>query len=150
MSEQRVTLDDVRAAAERIAAYVHRTPVVTSRSLDERTGATLFLKCENLQRVGAFKMRGASNAVALLTAEERARGVVTHSSGNHAQALSLAARLQGTTATIVMPESAPPVKREATAGYGARIVTCAPTQADREEGTQAVHRGDRGRPDPSV
>jgi threonine dehydratase len=137
VGELPVTLAEVQAAADRIAPYVHRTPVVTSRLLDEATGAEVFLKCENLQRVGAFKMRGASNAVALLSPEERARGVITHSSGNHAQALSLAARLMDTDATIVMPETAPPVKREATEGYGARIVTCGPTQADRESTTRA-------------
>ena len=127
-----VSLEDVRAAAARLRPFVHRTPVVTSRSLDERAEARVFLKCENLQRVGAFKMRGATNAVLLLSPEARARGVVTHSSGNHAQALALAARVLGTRATIVMPTNAPAVKREATAAYGARIVPCAPTQADRE------------------
>ncbi len=133
-----VTLADVRAAAQRIAPYVHRTPVVTSRSLDLAVGARVFLKCENQQRVGAFKMRGATNAISLLTAEERAGGVVTHSSGNHAQALALAARMLGTAATVVMPANAPAVKREATEGYGARIVTCEPTQAAREAGTARV------------
>ena len=127
-----VALEDVRAAAARIAPYVHRTPVVTSRLLDRAAGARVFLKCENLQRVGAFKMRGATNAVALLSPEERARGVITHSSGNHAQALALAASLLGATATVVMPTNAPAVKREATEGYGARIVPCAPTLEDRE------------------
>ena len=138
MSNLPVTLADVRAAAQRIAPYVHRTPVVTARSLDLATGARVFLKCENQQRVGAFKMRGATNAIALLTAEERARGVVTHSSGNHAQALALAARMLGADATVVMPATAPAVKREATEGYGARIVTCEPTQAAREAGTARV------------
>ena len=140
MSDLPVTLEDVRAAAQRIAPYVHRTPVVRARSLDLATGARVFLKCENQQRVGAFKMRGATNAIALLTPEERARGVVTHSSGNHAQALALAARLLGTTATVVMPSNAPAVKREATEGYGARIVSCEPTQAAREAGTARVIR----------
>jgi threonine dehydratase/serine racemase len=135
-----VTIDDVRAAARRIAPYVHRTPVVTSRSLDLATGARVFLKCENQQRVGAFKMRGATNAIAQLSPEERARGVVTHSSGNHAQALALAARMLGTAATVVMPTNAPAVKREATEGYGARIVECEPTQAAREAGTAEVVR----------
>jgi len=135
-----VTLEDVRAAARRIAPFVHRTPIVTSRSLDRACGARVFLKCENQQRVGAFKMRGATNAISLLTPEERARGVVTHSSGNHAQALALAARMLGASATVVMPENAPAVKREATEGYGARIVPCAPTQAAREETTAAVIR----------
>ncbi len=138
MTTPLVKAGDVRAAARRIAPLVHRTPVVTSRLLDERVGASVFLKCENLQRVGAFKMRGASNAVALLSDEERARGVVTHSSGNHAQALALAAKALGVRATIVMPEGAPRVKREATAAYGARIVSCRATQADREATAQAV------------
>ena len=138
MNTTLVTAADVDAAARRIAPLIHRTPVVTSRWLDERVGASVFLKCENLQRVGAFKMRGASNAVALLSAAERSRGVVTHSSGNHAQALALAARTLGVGATIVMPENAPSVKRDATAAYGARILTCRPTQADRERTAQAV------------
>ncbi len=132
MARLPVRRDDVLAAAERIHPYVHRTPVFRSRQLDEATGAHVFLKCENLQRVGAFKMRGATNAIARLDPLVRTRGVVTHSSGNHAQAVALAARLFHVAATIVMPEGAPAVKREATEGYGARIVPCRPTQADRE------------------
>lgn len=135
-----VTIEDVRAAANRIAGLVHRTPVVTARSLDEVTGGRVFLKCENLQRAGAFKMRGATNAIALLSPEERARGVVTHSSGNHAQALALAARMLGAKATVVMPENALRVKREATEAYGAHIVACGPTQTDRERGVEEVMR----------
>jgi threo-3-hydroxy-L-aspartate ammonia-lyase len=103
-----IGLDDVRRAARRLDGVAHRTPVVTSRTLDERTGATVLLKPENLQRVGAFKFRGAYNAVASLSDEERRRGVVTASSGNHAQALTLAAALHGCRATILMPEDAPP------------------------------------------
>jgi threonine dehydratase len=114
----------IAAVAERLAGIVNRTPVLTSRTLDEMTGNQLFLKCENFQRVGAFKFRGAYNAVSQLSPEERAAGVVTHSSGNHAQGLALAARLLGVPATIVMPEDAPRIKKAATAAYGATIITC--------------------------
>ena len=127
-----VTLDDIRAAAGRISHDAHRTPVLTSRTLDERCGGSVFLKCENFQRVGAFKFRGAMNAVLLLTESQRLRGVVTHSSGNHAQALALAGTLAGVPVCVVMPRTAPAVKREATEGYGAKIVPCEPTLADRE------------------
>jgi threo-3-hydroxy-L-aspartate ammonia-lyase len=114
--------EDVLAAAERIREIVHRTPVVTSRTLDERTGARAFLKCENLQRMGAFKIRGAYNRIAQLTPQERLRGVVAFSSGNHAQGVALAARLLGAPATIVMPADAPAAKVAATLEYGAQIV----------------------------
>jgi threonine dehydratase len=117
-----ITLDDVHAAARRIDGVAHRTPVLTSRALDEATGATVFLKAENLQRAGAFKFRGAYNAVASLSDEERVRGVATVSSGNHAQALSLAARLHGVPAVILMPEDAPAGKLAATEGYGAEVI----------------------------
>src|SRR3954447_1141149 len=127
-----ITTEDVRRAAERLAPWAHRTPVLTSRSLDERCGGSVFLKCENFQRVGAFKFRGAMNAVLQLTEAERAAGVITHSSGNHAQALALAGKLLGVPTCIVMPRTAPAVKRAATEGYGARIVTCEPTLAARE------------------
>lgn len=130
--------NDVLEALARIRPHVHRTPVLTSTQLDERVAGSVFLKCENLQRVGAFKMRGATNAIAQLPPDALARGVVTHSSGNHAQAVALAARRLGTSATIVMPENAPRVKREATAQYGARIVSCKATQADRERTTAAI------------
>ncbi|MEU6683326.1 threo-3-hydroxy-L-aspartate ammonia-lyase [Streptomyces sp. NPDC046832] len=118
-----VTLDDVRDAAARLKGVAHRTPVLRSRTLDALAGAEVFLKCENFQRVGAFKFRGAYNAVSRLTPEQLSRGVAAYSSGNHAQAVALAARELGTTAVIVMPEDAPPSKRAATAGYGAEIVT---------------------------
>ncbi|MBD0420114.1 threo-3-hydroxy-L-aspartate ammonia-lyase [Streptomyces sp. TRM S81-3] len=118
-----VTLDDVRDAAARLDGVAHRTPVLRSRTLDALVGAEVFLKCENFQRVGAFKFRGAYNAASRLTPEQRARGIAAYSSGNHAQAVALAARELGTTAVIVMPEDAPPSKREATAAYGAEIVT---------------------------
>jgi threonine dehydratase len=126
------TLSDIRQAAERIRPYVHRTPVLTNASLDRQVGAQVFLKCENLQKVGAFKFRGACNAVFSLTEEEAARGVTTHSSGNHAQALALAARLRGIPAYIVMPENAPAVKKAAVAGYGGQITYCEPTLHARE------------------
>ncbi len=117
-----MTFDDVAAAAERLRGVVHRTPVVTSRSLDARTGAFAFLKCENLQRMGAFKFRGAYNRIAQLTDAERVGGVVAFSSGNHAQGVALAARILGVPATIVMPRDAPAAKLAATRGYGAEVV----------------------------
>jgi threo-3-hydroxy-L-aspartate ammonia-lyase len=128
-----VTYDDVVAAAERIRGTAHRTPVVTSRTLDERLSARVFLKCENLQRAGAFKFRGAYNAVSRLSPEERARGVLAYSSGNHAQAIALASRLVGARATIVMPQDAPAAKRRATEGYGARVVSYDPQTERRED-----------------
>src|SRR5436190_18842215 len=106
-----VTLADIPAAALRIAPWAYRTPVLTARSLDERCGGSIFLKCENFQRVGAFKFRGAMNAVLQLTEAEREAGVVTHSSGNHAQALALAGRLPGVPVCVVMPRAAPASKR---------------------------------------
>jgi threo-3-hydroxy-L-aspartate ammonia-lyase len=128
-----VTYDDIVRAAERLAGVAHRTPVAASRTLDDRLGARLFLKCENLQRMGAFKFRGAYNAIARLSPEERARGILTYSSGNHAQAIALASRLLGTHATIVMPRNAPVAKRRATEGYGARIVDYDPATEKRED-----------------
>jgi len=127
-----INLDDIRNAAQRIQPYIHRTPVLTSESLDTKVGARVFLKCENLQKVGAFKFRGACNAVFSLTDEEAERGVCTHSSGNHAQALALAARMRGIPAYIVMPNNAPSVKKNAVAGYGGQITFCAPTLEARE------------------
>ena len=126
------TLPDVLQAAERIKPYAHRTPVLTSQSLNQQVGAQIYLKCENLQKVGAFKFRGACNAVYSLSDEAAARGVCTHSSGNHAQALALAARMRGIPAYIVMPDNAPLVKKNAVAGYGGRITFCEPTLAARE------------------
>ena len=133
LTDPPVTFDDVAAAADRIRGHAHRTPVVTSRMLDERLGARLVLKCENLQRAGAFKFRGAYNAVVRLSAEERSRGVLAYSSGNHAQAIALASRLLGTAATIVMPADAPSAKRRATEGYGARVVAYDPQREKRED-----------------
>ncbi|HRW49736.1 MAG TPA: pyridoxal-phosphate dependent enzyme [Caldilinea sp.] len=126
------TITDIRQAAERIRPHAHRTPVMTCRSLDQRVGAQVFMKCENLQKVGAFKFRGACNAVFSLSPDEAARGVATHSSGNHAQALALAARMRGIPAYIVMPRNAPAVKQAAVAGYGGIITLCEPTLAARE------------------
>ena len=125
------TLADIRQAAERVRPYAHCTPVLTCESLDRQVGAQVFLKCENLQKGGAFKFRGACNAVFSLSEAEAARGVVTQSSGNHAQALALAARLRGIPAYIVMPSNAPAVKKAAVAGYGGHITFCEPTLAAR-------------------
>ena len=127
------TLQDIRQAAERIKPYIHHTPVLTSATLDGLCGATLFFKCENLQKTGAFKIRGATNAVFSLSDEEAGRGVATHSSGNHAAALAQAARWRGIRSYVVMPENAPTIKRIAVAGYGAEIFPCAPTLRAREE-----------------
>ena len=127
------TSDDVRAAAERLRGIAHRTPVLTSRRLDDQLGLHVFLKCENFQRVGAFKFRGAYNALSRFTEEQRRGGVVAYSSGNHAQAVALAAHLLGIGATIVMPLDAPASKVAATRGYGARVVTYDRYREDREE-----------------
>jgi threonine dehydratase len=133
-----VGIEDIRRAAARIAPYAHRTPVMTSATMDSLTGGTLFFKCENLQRVGAFKFRGAANAVFSLDGAAARRGVATHSSGNHAQALALAARLRGIDACIVMPKDAPRVKVEAVRGYGARIVFSGSAPEDRERALAEV------------
>jgi threonine dehydratase len=135
-----VSYEDVQAAAGRLSGVAHWTPVARSRTLDARLAASLFLKCENLQRAGAFKFRGAYNSVARLAPQERARGVLSYSSGNHAQALALACRLLGAQATIVMPENAPTAKRRATEGYGARIVAYDPAQEKREEVAERLRR----------
>ena len=135
------TIPDRRAldaAYERVRRAAHRTPVLTSTFFNEHLEAELFFKCESFQKMGAFKFRGAWNAVSNLGEEELARGVVTHSSGNHAQALALAARLRGTRATIVMPKSAPAVKLAAVRGYGAEVVLCEPTVFARESGVEAI------------
>lgn len=127
------TYSDVVAAAKRIAGAAHKTPVLTSRTVDEQTGARVFFKCENFQRMGAFKFRGAFNALSQFDDGQRKRGVVTFSSGNHAQAIALSARLLGIPATIVMPLDAPAAKMAATKGYGANIVTYDRYREDREE-----------------
>src|SRR5258706_14743624 len=117
-----ITIQDIRAAAERIAPYIHRTPVMRSASLDRAAGASCFLKCENFQRGGAFKIRGAANFLFSIPASEIGRGVVAFSSGNHAQAVAIAAAYKNTTATIVMPNDAPPTKLAATRAYGATVI----------------------------
>ncbi len=128
-----VTYADVEAAAGRIAGIAHRTPVLTSRTADARTGASLFFKAEPLQRAGAFKFRGACNAIAALSPEQRQRGVLAFSSGNHAQAIAYAGALQQVPTVIVMPHDAPAIKVAATRGYGAEIVTYDRYKEDREE-----------------
>ena len=127
-----ISYDDVAAAAQRLAGVAHRTPVLTSHTADAQTGAQLFFKCENLQRMGAFKFRGAYNALAQFSPPQRRQGVVAFSSGNHAQAVALAARLLGMPATIVMPQDAPAIKIEATRGYGADVVLYDRYTEDRE------------------
>ncbi|MFJ7240770.1 pyridoxal-phosphate dependent enzyme [Streptomyces olivaceus] len=133
-----LTLDDVRAAAARIEGVAHRTPVLRSRTLDALVGAEVHLKCENQQRVGAFKFRGAYHAASRLTPAQLARGIAAYSSGNHAQAVALAARELGSTAVLVMPEDAPPAKRAAAAGYGAEIVTYDRYREDRAAIAEAL------------
>ncbi|AJX33393.1 threo-3-hydroxy-L-aspartate ammonia-lyase [Burkholderia oklahomensis] len=127
------TFDDVADAAARLAGVAHRTPVLTSSTADARTGATIFFKCENFQRMGAFKFRGAYNSISHFDAEQRRAGVLTYSSGNHAQAIALAARLAGIHATIVMPHDAPAAKVAATKGYGGEVITYDRYTESREE-----------------
>ena len=135
-----VSYADVEAAAARIAGHAHRTPVLTSRTVNTRTGAEVFFKCENFQRIGAFKFRGAYNALAQLADEQRRRGVLAFSSGNHAQAIALAGQLLGIGTMIVMPDDAPPVKLAATRGYGAEVITYDKNATSREV-LGAKHRG---------
>ncbi len=135
----RQALDD---AYERVRAHAHRTPVLRSSHFDDRLGGSLFFKCENFQKIGAFKFRGAINALYALDEDALRHGVVAHSSGNHGQAVALAARMRGTRATIVMPENAPNVKIAAVRGYGAEVVLCEPTQAARRAGVERVIRED--------
>lgn len=132
--------EEVKAARERLRTIVNHTPVMTSRTLDALTGGHIFLKCENFQRVGAFKFRGAYNSISQLTPEEKRRGVIAHSSGNHAQAVALAAKLLGVKAIIVMPENAPPIKLAATRGYGAEIVFSGNEPTDREEKAEQLSK----------
>lgn len=127
-----VTIEDVRRAAGRIAGVAHRTPVMTSRSVDAEAGCRVYFKCENFQRAGAFKFRGAMNAVLSLGEGEAKRGVATHSSGNHAAAMALAAKVRGIPAYVVLPANAPEAKRQAAIRYGAKVISCGPTLADRE------------------
>jgi threonine dehydratase len=132
------SLEDIRQAHERIRPFVHRTPVLTSSTINRIAGGEIFFKCENFQKAGAFKIRGACNAVFSLSDDEARRGVSTHSSGNHAAALALAARWRGIPAYVVMPETAPHVKKLAVAGYGAEIVFCKPTLEARERALAEV------------
>ena len=133
-----LTLIDIQQAWERIKPYIHRTPVLTNESLNQRVDAQVYMKCENMQKVGAFKFRGACNAVYSLRSEEAKRGVCTHSSGNHAQALALAARMRGVPAYIVMPSNAPQVKKDAVAGYGGQVTFCEPTLEARESTLERI------------
>ncbi len=132
MTTYAADIQAVREAHERIKPHAHRTPVLTCKTLDTLAGRNLFFKCENFQKVGAFKFRGACNAISLLPQDALAQGVVTHSSGNHAQALALAAGIKNIQAHIVMPSNAPSVKRRAVDGYGAKVYPCEPTLAARE------------------
>lgn len=128
-----ITKEIIAEAHNRVKPFIHQTPVLTSTSLDELAGCMLYFKCENFQKVGAFKARGAMNAVLSLTREQRARGVATHSSGNHAQALSRAAKIMGTKAYIIMPRTSPQVKKDGVRAYGGQIYECEPTLQSREE-----------------
>ncbi len=131
-------LEDIRNSYKRISPFIHRTPVLTSSQLNSLTGSELYFKCENFQKVGAFKFRGATNAIMQLSAKGRSKGVITHSSGNHAAALALAARQAGTRAYIVMPSTAPEVKKTAVASYGAEISFCKPTLSARISTAQEI------------
>jgi len=132
MTTYAITAEDVRSAAARIAPFIHRTPTLTNETLSKLAGRELAFKCENLQKTGSFKYRGATNAVRMLDDAEATRGVVTHSSGNHAQALAKAAAVRGIPVTVVMPRTASPIKKQAVLGYGATVIDCEPTLADRE------------------
>ena len=132
------TLTDIQQAAQRIHPYIHRTPILKNESLNQRVGAQVYLKCENMQKVGAFKFRGACNAVYSLSDEQAQHGVCTHSSGNHAQALALAARMRGIPAYIVMPNNAPQVKKDAVYGYGGQLTFCEPTLEARESTLERI------------
>lgn len=133
-----ISAQDIEEAHDRIRPFIHRTPVLTSQSINEIAGCEVFFKCENFQKIGAFKARGGLNALMSIPDYERKKGVVTHSSGNHAQAVALAAKMNEVPAYIVMPETAPEVKKKAVAGYGAQITLCKPTQQSREEGAAKI------------
>ncbi|MCS6974333.1 MAG: pyridoxal-phosphate dependent enzyme [Cyclobacteriaceae bacterium] len=128
-----ITRETIEQAHERIKPYIHRTPVMTSAGLNEATGCSLYFKCENFQKIGAFKARGAVNAVLSLSPEARSKGIATHSSGNHAQAVARAARIAGVPAYIVMPRNAPEIKKRGVRAYGGQIFECEPTQEAREQ-----------------
>ena len=140
MSLKVPTFEDIQDAHQRIGSFINKTPVLISTSLNEIFDVEIFFKCENFQKVGAFKYRGATNAVRLLSKKDAEKGVVTHSSGNHAAALSLAAKQLGVPAYIIMPENAPEIKKNAVAGYGAEITFCKPTLAAREETLKKVQQ----------
>ena len=135
---EKVTINDVRAAAERISPYAHRTPVMTCRAINQRVGTKVYFKCENYQKSGAFKFRGAINAISQLSPEELERGVVTHSSGNHAGALASAAQIFGTKAFIVMPSNSSEIKKKAVKSYGGQITECEPTLVARMAGAEKI------------
>ena len=132
------TLSDIRAAHARIQPFIHRTPILTSEAIDAIAGCSIYFKCENFQKVGAFKARGAANAVMKLTPNEREKGVATHSSGNHAAALARAATVAGIPSYIVMPSNAPEIKKKAVKGYGGEIIECEPNLKARESTLEAV------------
>lgn len=132
------SLDDIRVAHARIQPYIHRTPILTSSAINEIAGCEIFFKCENFQKVGAFKARGAANAVMKLTEAQKAKGVATHSSGNHAAALARAAKVAGIPAYIVMPSNAPEIKKKAVKGYGGKIIECEPNLNARETTLEEV------------
>ncbi len=138
VNQAMVSFEDIKNAYVRIGSAVNRTPVMTSRTLNERTGAEIYLKCENFQRIGAFKFRGAYNALSKLSEEQRKKGVITHSSGNHAQAVALAGKLLGIKTVIVMPDVSPQVKVNATKGYGAEVVFCTADVKSRAETTNKL------------
>ena len=135
-----VGFEDVQKAADRIASHIHRTPVLTCKTIDQHVGANVFFKCENFQKSGAFKFRGAVNAIAQLSPEELERGVVTHSSGNHAGALAAAAQIFGTRASIVMPSNSSQIKKVAVRGYGGHITECQPNLSSRESVAEQVRK----------
>lgn len=134
----KITLEDIEVAHKRIASHIHRTPVFTNKSINVIAGGEIYFKCENFQKIGAFKIRGGMNAALTLSAEKLKKGLATHSSGNHAQAIAFAARQLGTKAYIVMPDNSPAVKVAAVKGYGAKIIFCEPTQAARESTLQKI------------
>ncbi len=134
----RPTLSDIKRAHQRVSRYTHITPILTSQSINEISGARIFFKCENFQKIGAFKMRGATNAILSLHPDERGKGVATHSSGNHAQAVALAATLSGIRAYIIMPKNSPAVKQKAVAHYGAEIILCESTLESRQATLEVV------------
>lgn len=133
-----ITKESIEKAYEKIKPFIHHTPVLTNSSINQMAGAELFFKCENFQKIGAFKIRGGMNAALSLSPEQISRGLATHSSGNHAQAIAFAAKTLGTKAFIVMPENSPSVKVNAVKGYGAEVIFCAPNQAAREEALNKI------------